>query len=222
MSLNVNTTTTDIKSAIIDYLSTDRSDDERTIRYMVRSLQDQFTGLKKRSLNQILYKDDEFTSKKKQDDHRVYWYITEPEVSIVLYEDTQDRTYVFVDVDNSPDMFYYLAQNASTYGTLFIRGYSGPYYNSSRAEYYIEDEFNLDTPVSFHQSKITTKDAADVALLLDLFLTLQRYPNITCFIISADHIFSTVVTELSRRFPGSDLCAGRDSDSVRRDILACI
>jgi hypothetical protein len=209
----------ELKDAIIDYLSTPRPDHERTIRAIMRSIK--HTGLlsTKKEVNNILYNSPDFFNVKRDNDHRIYWHLVDYNAT-EIENHTDERIYILVDVDNSPDAFYYLTDKISTYEGVFIRGYSGPYYNITKAARYITSDHNTDEPVAFYRSLITMKDAADISLILDLHSILLQHDDVTCFIISSDNIFATTIEELKTRFPNADLFTSRDTSDVREQIFS--
>ena len=210
-----------IKLAIKTYLSAPRSDNERVVKSITRAIKTDIPHVIKTKVNHILYNDEDFTFQKKPFENRVYWYLSHESIITVDEHVSLDRVHIFVDVDNSPNIFYDYISVVKNHYDFFLCGYSGPAYNTSKVRKYMNnDSDNL--RIRFYKSNITLKDAADVAIILDVHNILVNDPQATCFIISCDKIFETVAEELKIRFPQCDLNVGPDSENIRRDIDGCL
>lgn len=211
----------DLEQVIVDYLSNDVNDEDRTARGIKTNLST-LPGLHnvtKKEINSTLYKSNLFKEYMKENDVRPYWMLVDLNVKIEKVDEILDRTYIFVDCDNSPDMFYYLVNKISRYGSVAVYGYSGVCYNTSRIDSrHFSSQFDPEALISFHQTDITSKGATCTVLYFDLFTLLQTNSSAICFLIGGDNTLPTVADELTRRFPESQIYTGMDSKEIRREI----
>lgn len=199
-----------IEQRILDYLSTNPPNKQRTLRSIHKTLDDT-TIIDVRS---TLTESPLFELRPDENGYNRYWYLTEtPPPHPCLHE--EPSIYVLVDCDNSPNIFYSLLKEADVWSTMFLRGYSGPGYNSSKVSSIMSDCLDLSRRVSFHQAQFQAKDAADVVILFDLLEILRVNPTSSCVVVSGDKIFKAGITELRRRFPFADLQVCSDSGSTK-------
>ncbi len=210
--------TEDIKSALTTYLSTFINDEGRTVKLITANLNIKFFSLTRTEVYDILHANDEFVEYKSSNETKIYWFLVDDKGAHIKHE-LDRRTYIFVDCDTNPDMFYYLADIASTCTNVFVRGYASKDYDDSRADQYETELSGFDEIIYFCQIKSGT---ADMILKLDLHSILAIYYNINCFVISTNKIITDLMDKLQDHFQKSNLCADEDSEAFRDKILACL
>ncbi len=216
----------DIKTAIMSHLCALTNDEERTVRFITNMISCQFPGITRTTISEILYDCDKFIPRNKPNDYRVYWFLDDHDIEETLARPgLEGRIYVFVDCDNSPDLFYFLSDIINPHDHLYIRGYAYEGHNMLDTKRYMIPSIGLDEKILFRQIEQVSKlkpAHISTTLTMDLISTLQTHYDATCFVISTNKTLTASVDELQNQFMESDLCTGVDSEVIRNRILSCI